>query len=206
MAAPRQMRGLVPFEVAVVLAAALVSLPVPVVIPLLAAASLSLWVRGRSFGNVTSTPLLYGAVGALAGVVALVLAVALGTPLVERATDEAVQWSMYPIVRGSAMTFVTIGFIVGISAVAAELALRGWIVERVLELSRGNVVLAILIGAFAEALVSPGGLSARIGAGLFGIALGWMYVASGCRVMPPILARLVFSIGALGLEAVRVVG
>ena len=200
------MRGLVPFEVAAVLAAAVISLPIPVVIPLLAAASLSLWARGRSFGNVTSTPSLYGAVGALAGVAALVLAVAIGAPLVERATDEAVQWSMYPVVRGSPMTFAMIAVIVGISAIAAELALRGWIVERVLELSRGNAVLAFLVGAFAEALVSPGGLSSRIGAGLFGIALGWMYIASGRRVMPPILARLVFSVGALALEALRLVG
>lgn len=201
------MRALVPFEVAAVLLAAVVSLPVPVVVPLLAIASLSMWARGRSFASVVTGPPVHAAVGAAAGASALVIAIVIGTPLVERVTDGAVQWSMYPVVRGSLGTFATLAVIVGVSALAAELVLRGWIVERVLELSRGrHAVLAVLVGAFAEALVVPGDATARIGAGLFGIALGWMFVAGGRSVVAPLLARLVFSLGALGLEALRVIG
>ncbi len=205
MTATRELRGLVPLEVAIVLAAAAVPLPIPVVIPLLAAASLSMWARGRSFAHVTKGPPLYAAIGLAAGLVGLGCAVVVGTPLVERVTDQAVQWSMYPIVRGSATAFSTIALLVGLGAIAAELVLRGWIVERVLEL-RGNPVLAVLVGAFAEALVSDGDVTARIGAGIFGIAMGWMYIAGGRSVTAPMLARLAFSLGALGLEAMRVVG
>ncbi len=202
----RELRGLVPLEVAIVLVAAAVPLSIPVVIPLLAAASLSMWVRGRSFAQLTKGPALYAAIGLGAGLVSLAIAVAISTPLVERITDQAVVWSMYPMVRGSATAFATLTVLVGLGAVAAELVLRGWIVERVLELGRGNVVLAILVGAVAEALLSGGDFTARIGAGLFGIAMGWMYVAGGRSVTAPVLARLAFSLGALALEALRVVG
>ena len=95
---------------------------------------------------------------------------------------------------------------VAATAIAVELALRGWIVERVLELSPGPVVLPVLVGAFAEALITPGDLAARLGGGLFGAGLGWMYVASGRSVLAPVCARLVFELGVLLLEAMRLVG
>ncbi len=212
------MRALVPVEVAIVLAAAFVALPIPVVIPLLVAGSLSLWVRGLSWAHVLKGPAVYAAVGAAAGVVALLLAISLGTPLVESLTGGAVQWSTYPIVRGSPNAAVMLAVLFGIGAIASELVLRGWLVERVLELG-GRPVLAILIGAFAEALIvfpvvqgDPGAvmiggdLTARIGAGLFGLALGWMYLAGGRSVLAPICARMTFALGALALEAFRLVG
>jgi hypothetical protein len=212
------MRALVPFEVAIVLAAAVVALPIPAVIPLLVAGSLSLWVRGRSWADVLRGPSLYAAVGAAAGITALLLALALGTPLVESLTGGAVQWSMYPIVRGSTHAALTVAMLVAVGAVASELVLRGWLVERVLELG-GPPVLAVLTGAFAEALLvfpvsqqDPGALmiggdlTARIGAGVFGIALGWMYLAAGRSALAPMMARITFSLGALALEAFRLVG
>ncbi len=202
---PREMRSLVPVEVAVVVAASIFTLPVPAVVPLLIAASLSLWLRGRSWGGVFKGPAIYAVVGLCAGAAALVLALFVSTPLLEAVTDFAVQWSMYPVVRGSGGTAIMVAIVVAISAVAAELVLRGWIVERVLEL-RGHLVLAILVGAIAEALISDGDLGMRIGAGLFGIGCGWMYVAGGHSVVAPICARLVFSVGALALEALRIIG
>jgi hypothetical protein len=201
----RELRSLVPAEVAVVLAAAVVPLPVPTVVPLLVVASLSLWLRGRSWSGVIKGPAAYAAIGALAGVIALVLALFVSTPLLESISDAAVQWSMYPVVRGSTGAAIMVAIVVAISAVAAELVLRGWLVERVLEL-RGHVVLAILAGALAEALISDGDLAIRIGAGIFGIGCGWIYVAGGRSVVAPICARLLFSLGALGLEALRVIG
>lgn len=201
----RELRSLVPAEVAVVIAAAVVPLPVPAVVPLLIAASISLWLRGRSWAGVIRGPALYAAIGTAVGLAALALALAVATPLVEAATDSAVQWSMYPVARGSAGTAIMVALVVGISAVAAELVLRGWLVERVLELG-GHRVLAILVGAIAEGMISDGDLTARIGAGVFGLGLGWMYVAGGRSVVAPVCGRLVFSLGALGLEATRMIG
>jgi len=202
---PSERRNLVPFEVAIVIAAAIVSLPVPVVVPLMIAASLSLWLRGRSWTSVFGGPALYAAIGAVAGAIALVLALLVSTPLLEAVSDYAVQWSMYPIVRGSGGQAVMVAIVVGISALAAELVLRGWIVERVLELG-GHPVLAVLAGAIAEALLVDGDLAMRIGASLFGLGLGWMYVAAGRTINAPLCARLVFSLGAVLLETLRIVG
>ena len=42
----REMRNLVPLEVAVVIAAAVLALPVPAAVPLLVVASISRWLRG----------------------------------------------------------------------------------------------------------------------------------------------------------------
>jgi hypothetical protein len=203
---PRELRGLVPFEVAAVLAAAVVPLPIPSVVPLLVLASISLYVRRTSWADRMRGPALYAAIGAAAGVVALVLAIGLGTPLVEAVSDRAVNWSMYPVVRGSGTTAVTVAIVVGVGALASEVVLRGWIVERVLELGRGPAVLAVMVGGFAEALLAGGSLEERLGAGIFGLGLGAMYVAAGRSVMAPICARLAFTLGALALEATRVVG
>lgn len=202
---PRELRSLVPIEVAVVLAAAVVPLPVPAVVPLLIAASVSRWLRGHSWGTVVHGPATYAAIGLAAGLAGLVLALAVATPFVESVTDYAVQWSMYPVARGSAGTAIMVAIVVAVSAVAAELVLRGWLVERVLEL-RGHPVLAVLVGAIAEGLVSEGDITARLGAGLFGLGLGWMYIAGGRSVLAPVCARLVFVLGALALEATRMVG
>jgi hypothetical protein len=161
--------------------------------------------RGRSWADVAKGPAIYAAIGCAAGVVALVAALLVSTPLLEAITDHAVQWSMYPFVRGSGAQAIMVAIVVGISAVAAELVLRGWIVERVLDLG-GHRVLAVLIGAIAEALVSDGDFPMRLGAGLFGIGLGWMYLAAGRSVVAPICARLVFSLGAIVLETVQIIG
>jgi hypothetical protein len=64
----------------------------------------------------------------------------------------------------------------------------------------------VLVAAIAEALLADGELGARIGAGVFGLGLSGMYIGGGRSVLAPVCARLVFSLGALALEATRVVG
>jgi hypothetical protein len=180
-------RGLVPFEVAAVIAAAAVPLPVPAVLPLLIVAAVSLTLRGKSLVYGT-----YGAgAGALAGLAALVIA--------ELVTGG---WNDYPVVRGAAAQAIAVGVLVGCTAAATEMVLRGWIVERVRELG-GAPVMAVLVGAIAEALITPGGVGVRIGAGCFGIGLGWMYIRAGMRA--PLCARLVFALGAVLLAALGLV-
>lgn len=172
-----------------------------VVVALLVVASTWQWLRGKSWRDVAHGPPLAAVLGAVAGVVALALAVA-ATPLVERITDAAVQWSTYPVVRGSVASFSAVAAVVVAIAVASELVMRGWIVETVLEFG-GHRVLAIAAGALVEALLADGG---RPGAAVFGVALGMMYLGAGRSVVAPICARVAFSLGALVLEALRVVG
>jgi membrane protease YdiL (CAAX protease family) len=205
---PRELRALLPFEVAAILALAIAPLPevVPIALPLVVVATASRWARRRSWDQLIQAPRGTAAVGIAAGLAALAIAVTAGTPFVELMSGRAVEWSVFPIVRGNISQLVLVALIVIAMAIATELALRGWVVERVLELSPGPPILPVLVGAFAEALVTRGDLAARIGAGLFGAGLGWMYVAAGRSAIAPICARIAFSLGAVGLEALRVIG
>ena len=95
--------------------------------------------------------------------------------------------------------------LVGIAAIATELVLRGWLVERALELGVA-APMAILLGAMLEALLTPGDFAVRIGGGLFGAGLTWMFVAGKRSVVAPASARVVFQLAALVLESLRVIG
>lgn len=208
MTETRARRGLVPIEIALVLAIAVIPWPdgLQVGIPLVVAASVCRWLRGRSWSEVISGGRDKALVGAAAGVLALGLALLLGTPVIEALAACGVEWSRFPIVRGSMQQMVMVIVLVSVGAIAAELAFRGWLVERVLELSPGPPILPVLCGALAEAIVMPGNFAARVGAALFGAGLGWMYVASGRSVVAPILARIAFVGGAVLLEGLRVIG
>jgi len=198
----RELRTLVPVELAAIAAIACVPMPVPRVLPLLVVASASRWARGRTWGEVARPA--FAGVAAVAGLIALAIALAIGTPAVEAVTDRAVEWSQFPIVRGSASSLLTVGMLVAASILAAELSLRGWIVERALEL-RVPALPAVVLGAIGDAAVSDGDVAARLGAAVVGGALGWMYVAGGRSVVAPICARGAFAFGALLLEALRLV-
>jgi len=205
---PRERRGLVPLELGLVLAIAVVPWPegIPVGIPLVVTASVMRWLRGRSWAELFRGGALHAGVGALAGAVALGIALVAATPLVESLTASAVEWSRFPIVRGSASQLGVVLVLVGIGALCAELAFRGWLLERVLELSPGPPYLPVMLGALAEAIVTPGDVSMRLGAGLFGAGLGWMYVAGGRSIVGPVLARVTFVCGAVVLEALKLIG
>ena len=191
-------------EAALVLVACVVPLPVPAVVPLVVVASLSLWLRGRSWAEVSKARRCLPR-SARQPVRSRSCSRSCSAPAIETITDYAVQWSMQPVVRGNVATFAIVAVVVAASAAASRLVLRGWIVERALELG-GHRVVAVFIGALAEALLADGGVAIRIGAGLFGLGLGWMYIAGRRSVVAPICARLAFSLGALALEAMRVVG
>src|SRR3954466_5733465 len=115
-------------EIAVVVVAALVPMPVPRVVPLLLAASLSLWLRKKSFvmrGN-------YAGIAIIAGLAALGVAIVAGTPFVEALTNRGVERATFPTGRGSGSQLVMVAVVVGVSALASELVLHGWILERVI--------------------------------------------------------------------------
>lgn len=201
------MRGLVPAEIAIVLVIAMLPLPdpIPLAIPLVVAASIAKWVRGASWSDVGSANGFHAMVGLCAGIAGLLLGLLGGTPLVEALTSRAVEWSSNAVVRGN---FAMLGGVVIFAAMVSicmEAALRGWIVERVLELAPSQKVLAVLVGAFAEAIVTPGDVTVRLGAAVWGIGLGWIYVAAGRNVIAPIVARMTFAVVLVILEGMRVV-
>lgn len=200
-------RELVPFEALVVVAVAFIPFgTLPVALPLLVVASLSLYLRGRTWSAVATFSLDRTLVGVAAGAIALTLAVFAGAPLLESFGTRAIVWTQFPVVRGSPSQAAVAIILVAVTSLSMELALRGWIVERVLELSPGGAALPVFIGALAEGLVTPGELPARIGAALFGAGLGWMYCASGRSIVAPALARITFQAGAVTLEAMQLVG
>lgn len=205
---PRALRELVVFEIAAVLALAVAPLPdtMPVALPLLVVATVSRWIRRRDWSQLLRADGWTAVVGGAAGLVALAIAVVAGTPFVEAMSGRGVEWSAFPVVRGSGSQLVLVALIVIAMAIASELALRGWIVERMLELSPGPPVLPVLVGAIAEAVVTPGDLAVRIGAGVFGAGLGWIYVAGGRTVVASICARSAFGLAAVVLEALRLIG
>ena len=205
---PRELRSLVPLEVAAIVIVAVAPLPevMPVALPLVVIATASRWLRRRSWDQLLQSRRGTAAVGFAAGVAALVIALVAGTPFVEAMSGRAVEWSAFPIVRGNVSQGVLVSLIVVAMAVATELALRGWVVERVLELSPGPAILPVLIGAIAEGVVTRGDFAVRVGAALFGLGLGWMYVAAGRSLVAPICARVGFALGAVALEGLRVIG
>lgn len=175
---------------------------VPIALPLLVAATASRWVRGRAWAEVTANGTWARAgVGVLAGLVALAVAI-----VVLRGDDGLSDLSGRSnaiTVRGNSTVAIAVIVHVAVTAIAAELALRGWIVERVLELSPGSPVLPVLIGSLAEAIVTPGELATRLAAAVFGAGLGWLYVAGGRSAVAPICARASFQCGAVAIEALR---
>jgi hypothetical protein len=158
----------------------------PQIVVLFAVASVARWLRGASWADALRGDPFHAGVGLAAGLVAGVAATLaagggrIGTPpqlaLVVLATVAA--------------------------AIAAELALRGWLVERVLARGAGPV-LAVLIGAIADGALAPGGFDARLGAAACGAGLGWIYVAGGRSALASTCARVAFALAPLGVAAAR---
>jgi hypothetical protein len=200
MGEPRELQKLVPFEVLAVAAIAVAPFgsTFPFAMPLFVVATASRWLRGRSWSERLVTPRAprTAMVGALAGA----LAIAVATPLFGAFGVTAVDWWVLPALQGDGTQVALAVTVLLASAIALELALRGWIIERMLELSPGPATLPIATAALAEALVTPGPIVSRIGVGLFSAGLGVLYVACRRSALAPIAARCTFVIGAVLVE------
>lgn len=190
-------------EVAAFIAIAFAPWPetVPIALPLIAVATLARLIRGKSWGELFHRRGAW--LGLAAGVVALIVAVIASTPLVETMTAKSVGWAQFPMVRGNLSGLVPVALLVAAMTAAMELGLRGWVVDRALELAPPFA--AVAIGAGAEALLADG-MWNRIGGACFGAGLGWMYVASGRNLAVPMCARLGFQMGCVVLEYAKLIG
>lgn len=185
----RELRSLAPLEALAIAALAIAPLgdTFPIALPLLVTATASRWLRRRAWREVVGSPRVM-LPSALAGALALAIA----TPLHGAFSVTAVDWWVVPALHGELAQLVLATSALAASAIALELALRGWIIERMLELSPGPPALPIAVAALAEALVTAGPVASRIGVALFGAGLGLLYVASGRNVLAPIAARVAF--------------
>ncbi len=204
--ATRELRALLPVEALVLVVLAVAPLPytLPIALPLVVAATLSRWLRGHSWRSLTlATHHAHPLQLLLTGLVVGAIALAVAAPLFGAFRVTAVEWWLVPAARGDSVRLaLAIGFAV-VSAIAFELAMRGWLLERVWELSPGPAALPIAAAAAMEALVVGGPLAARIGAGLFAAGLGLLYVAGGRSLLAPIAARATFAAGAIIVELLR---
>jgi hypothetical protein len=193
---PRARRSLVPVEVACVILVAIAPLPyaLPLGAPLLAVGALSLWLRGRSFGDRFATPSRDVLFASLA---AGIVAVALAGPLQRAFGVTALEWWLVPATATGGPQLALVVAILVVDAIAIELALRGWIVERMLELSPGPPTLPIMTAALVEALVIDGPIAARIGAFGFSAGLGMLYASAGRNLVAPVAARCIFALGSV---------
>jgi hypothetical protein len=203
-------RWLLPVELAALAACAVapafVDLPVPVVLPLLAMASVSMAARrvsmteppGRGSGEALW-------IGAACGLVALLVSLVVATPVLQVGFGLVVQWSAFPEVRGSLAQAFTVAVLVVAVVAAQELIFRRWLIERAFQLGASGSG-AIGGAAAIEAMIGPGGFGARLGLAVTGIGLGLLYWRGGRRLGPPLAARLTFALGSLLLQALQLLG
>jgi hypothetical protein len=147
--------------------------------------------------------------GALVGAVALAASWQLSPALLET-SNRSVEWTTEPVVRGSLQLAAVVVLVTATIALAAELVFRRWVLDRVAGyvLDRGEpravaLVAGILIAAVIEAAVSPSGAGFRLGVAVTSLGLGAIYVTSGGRLAASLTARLVFDVGAIIVQALR---
>ena len=191
-------------ELVAIAAIAIAPVPLPAACALVVA-SVSLWARGRSWFEATPAPAELVPIGVVCGAVALVIALWISEPIAI-VTGRAVEWTQYAVVRGSPQAFVMVAIVVGAQAIAIEMALRGWLVPRVIDLFPiGGVPLAIAASGIAEAAITPGHMWTRIGAYTIGTGSTLLFIGAGRRLAAPIACRLTFELGAVLITALRLV-
>ncbi len=147
--------------------------------------------------------------GALAGGVALGAAFLLSPALLATST-RSVEWTTDPVVRGSFQLAATVALVAVALALASELVFRRWLLDRVagyLHTRADPRALALLggiaVAAVIEAAVSPTAAGFRLGVFVTSLGLGAIYVTSGGRIAGSLTARLVFDVGAIIVQALR---
>lgn len=181
-------------------------------IAILAAVSVARWVRGGRWfvardgdGAAGWSALGGAAVGAGALAAAWML-----SPAVAGLADASVEWTTEPVVRGSWSLALTVAAVTLALGVAGELVFRRWLVDRVAGWvqARGAVRTAALVVGVLAASAIEAAVSARggepVGTFVAGVGVGTLYVGAGGRLAPCLSARLVFDLGAILLQALRV--
>lgn len=132
------------------------------------------------------------------------------SPALLDATGHSVEWTTEPVVRGSLELAAIVAVVTVALGVASELVFRRWLLDRVAGYVRDRgepravaLVAGILTAAVIEAAVSPTGEGFRGGVAVTSLGLGAIYVTSGGRLAGSLTARLVFDVGAIIVQALR---
>lgn len=189
------------FELAAIAAIALLGLPLPAAGALLIVAAISLALGGERFAEVG--PAWTIGAGVAVGAAAAVTVVLAAAPLLESAGGVPVAFTIAPVVRGNAGVFLAAAILAGAVAVAGELALRGWLLPRLLRLGLAPA-LAIAAVALVEVAVTPGAWPQRAGAAAIGVGASLLATAGAppgqARVGAPIAAAVTLQVLLLAVE------
>jgi membrane protease YdiL (CAAX protease family) len=217
-AAPSAARDLAA-AIALLLAIAAVALPlpygVPSLIPLVAIASLSLWLDGTSWADAGLRARIDGAleiaVGSAVGIAALAAGVWLFAPAFGGATG--VGFNAAPEVRGNGAFLFSALILAWASAFAAEMIFRGWLLRLIEQSARRHAVAATpaiawgVIGSaiFQVAVLAPDGPLDALGAFLAAVGYAALYLGSRRGLVAGIACRGAFDTANLLLIYLRII-
>jgi gamma-glutamylcyclotransferase len=180
---------IVAVELLAIGAVGLIELPVPRAAPLLVLASLSLWIRDRSWtdAGLRADPGWAGlaAAGLVVGAASqLVISIAAGGPVQEQAVAQA------GLTAASMVLLLQVA-----AAFASEMVFRGFLIERLEQVASKDA--AIAISAIAFAWIAGGGVLAFGGALVAGLGYALLYIAGGRTLVLPIAVHIGFEATAI---------
>jgi hypothetical protein len=178
-------------ELAIVLAAAAVPFAPTPLVPMVIAASLALWIRGRGWADV-------GLRGG-AAMVGLGVAIGLLSLAAVAVIDPHALGAGQPITaRGSVEILVIASLLAATSAFAAEM-IRGFVIAGFAELfGEREAIWAVAAAALAWVVIfGRGDAAGAVGLASWAIGFGLLYVAGGRRLALPIAAHVTHEVGAV---------
>lgn len=190
-------------ELAVFAIAPVIELPVPVAVPLLVLAALSLWFRGKGFGQVglIATPRAWPhfGIGVVLGVAGFVVTWAVVGPM-GRLAGLVIDLAYLPPVRGNGEVLFQALILAWTTAVAAEMVFRGYVLDRLLGDVRLSPTAAVVVAALLYGWVlaasgagqDPGSVVRFAGAAVVGAGYGALYLAAGRNLILPIAVHGAF--------------
>lgn len=180
-------------ELALVLAAAAIPVGPTPLVPMIAVASLVLWIGGRGWGELGLRGGQGAAPAALAGIAAGVIAVA-ALALVD---PEALVVGPMAAARGSVGIAIVAVVLAGAAAMAAEMV-RGFAIARLEIACGGRPLAAVIVAALAWAVVfAPATPLGALGAFAAAAGFGLLHLADGKRMVAAIAAHVAYDAGAV---------
>lgn len=144
--------------------------------------------------------------GIVLGALALVAVAWLWGPALENLSGRAVELNHLPPLRGYAGLLATAVILAVAGAFASEMVFRGYVFERIRELTDSDALAIVASAALYAAVIADHGLAPTLGAMAMGIGYGLMYLAGGRNLAMPIAFHCSFESTNLVLIYLKAVG